>query len=158
MAADGRRVGKFTPMSSHDATADYTIASPDEARDPYANSDVPGEFRSMTALLGTDQLALSCVRVPPHSDFDQSTGHYHDQLEEVYLLVRGTLTMRFGDDIRQVSAPAAVRVAPRTARAVYRNEGDEPAEVWAISQKRGNGDATKIDDFWEASEQAAQHR
>ena len=33
----------------------------------------------------------------------------------------------------------------------HRNEGDEPVELWAISRKTDMGDATKLDDFWEAS-------
>ena len=37
------------------------------------------------------------IRVPPHSDFEQGTGHYHDQTEELYVVARGTLTMRFED-------------------------------------------------------------
>ena len=69
---------------------------------------------------------------------------------------RGTLTMRFGDEIRKVSAPAAVRVAPKTPRS-HRNEGDEPVEMWAVSRRLDRGDATKLDDFWEASPEARQH-
>ena len=64
--------------------------------------------------------------------------------------------MRFGEEVHKVSAPAAVRVAPKTPRS-HRNEGDEPVDMWAISRK-GHSDATKIDDFWEASPDAAQHR
>ena len=136
---------------------DYAIANPDAVEDAYAGTDVPGEFRRLTDALGCEQLAVTLIRVPPHSDFEQGTGHYHDEVEELYLLTRGTLTMRFGDDVRRVSAPAAVRVPPRTARS-HRNEGDEPVELWAVSRKLDHGDATKLDDFWEASQDAEQHR
>ncbi|WP_249010449.1 cupin domain-containing protein [Conexibacter sp. DBS9H8] len=142
-------------MSSH--LADYTVVSPDAAADHYADSDVPGEFRPLTELLGAEQLALTCIRVPAHSDFEQGTGHYHEEIEELYLVTRGTLTMRFGEEIRHVSAPAAVRVGAHTPRS-HRNEGDEPVEMWAVSRKRGNPDAVKLDAFWEASPSAAQHR
>jgi mannose-6-phosphate isomerase-like protein (cupin superfamily) len=64
--------------------------------------------------------------------------------------------MRFGDDIETVGPGAAVRVAPETRRS-HRNEGDEPVEMWAISRKIDRSDATKIDDFWEASPEARQH-
>jgi hypothetical protein len=47
-------------------------------------------------------------------------------------------------------------VAPKTARS-HRNEGDEPVEMWAISQRLGRSDSTKLDDFWEASPEARQH-
>jgi mannose-6-phosphate isomerase-like protein (cupin superfamily) len=135
---------------------DYAIVDPDEVEDSYAGTDVPGEFRRLTRALGAEQLSATLIRVPPHSDFEQGTGHYHDEVEELYLVTRGTLTMRFGDEVRPVSAPSAVRVAPRTPRS-HRNEGDEPVEMWAISRKIDHGDATKIDDFWPASPDARQH-
>jgi mannose-6-phosphate isomerase-like protein (cupin superfamily) len=97
------------------------------------------------------------VRIPPHSDFEQSTGHYHDEIEEIYIITRGNLTMRFGDDIEKVPAGSVARVSPKTPRS-HRNEGDEPVEMWAISPKIGRMDATKIDDFWDASAKATQHR
>ena len=135
----------------------FSIVDPDEVEDHYAGSDVPGEYRRLTDALGCEQLAATLIRIPPHSDFEQGTGHYHDEIEELYLVTRGTLTMRFGDDVRKVSAPAAVRVAARTPRS-HRNEGDEPVEMWALSRQLGNHDATKLDDFWEASPDAAQKR
>jgi len=138
-----------------ETTADFAIVDPDDAQDAYAGTDVPGEFRSVTGALDCSQLAATLIRVPPHSDFEQGTGHYHDEIEELYLVTRGTLTMRFGDEIRTVSAPAAVRVAPTTRRS-HRNEGDEPVEMWAISRRLGRRDATKLDDFWDASPDARQ--
>jgi mannose-6-phosphate isomerase-like protein (cupin superfamily) len=135
----------------------YAIVDPDEAKDAYAGTDVPGEFRRLTEALACEQLAVTLIRVPAHSDFEQGTGHFHDEVEEVYLVTRGTLTMRFGDDVHTVTAPAAVRVAQRTARS-HRNEGDEPVELWAISRRLDHRDATKIDDFWEASPEAQQVR
>jgi mannose-6-phosphate isomerase-like protein (cupin superfamily) len=137
--------------------SDYEVISPDDVDDVYAGSSVPGEFRPLTDALGAEQLAVTLIRVPPHSDFEQGTGHFHDEQEEVYLVVRGTLTMRFGDEIRRVRAPAAVRVAPATRRS-HRNEGDDPVELWALSRQLDHGDATKIDAFWDASPDAAQER
>jgi mannose-6-phosphate isomerase-like protein (cupin superfamily) len=137
--------------------SEYTVIHADEVDDVYAGSDVPGEFRALSDTLGTEQVAVTLIRVPPHCDFEQGTGHYHEELEELYIVARGTLTMRFGDEIREVGAGSVVRVAPRTPRS-HRNEGDEPVEMWAISQRRGNGDAVKLDDFWEASPDAAQTR
>jgi mannose-6-phosphate isomerase-like protein (cupin superfamily) len=137
--------------------SDYTIVDPDEVEDAYAGSDVPGEFRGLTEALGAEQLAVTLIRIPPHSDFEQGTGHRHEEIEEVYIVTRGTLTMRFGDDVRPVGPGAVVRVAPQTSRS-HRNEGDEPVELWAVSKQLGRGDAEKIDDFWEASPQAAQRR
>ena len=137
--------------------SDYRIVDPDDVRDAYAGSDVPGEFRRLTGALGCEQVAVTLIRVPPHSDFEQGTGHTHDEIEELYLVTRGTLTMRFGDDVQRVSAPAAVRVAAGTPRS-HRNEGDEPVDMWAVSPKVDGDQGNKIDEFWEASPDAAQHR
>jgi hypothetical protein len=65
--------------------------------------------------------------------------------------------MRFGDTVRKLSAGSVARVAPRTPRS-HRNEGDEPVELWAVSRKLDGHDAVKLDDFWEASPDAAQQR
>jgi mannose-6-phosphate isomerase-like protein (cupin superfamily) len=135
----------------------YKVINADEARDFYAGTDVPGEFRSLTDALGAKQLALTLIRIPEHSDFEQGTGHYHDELEEIYIITSGTLTMRFGDDIVKVPAGSAVQVEPKTPRS-HRNEGDEPVDMWAISRRLGNNDATLIKKFWEASPHAKQKR
>ncbi|MGN6662989.1 MAG: cupin domain-containing protein [Solirubrobacterales bacterium] len=136
---------------------DYSIVKASEAEDVYADSDVPGEFRSLTEALGCEQVAVTMMRIPPHSDFEQGTGHRHGEIEEIYLVTKGTLTMRFGDEVRAVEAGSAVRVAPQTVRS-HRNEGDEPVEMWAISPLDEGDGGEKVDDFWEASPEAAQHR
>jgi quercetin dioxygenase-like cupin family protein len=137
--------------------SDYAIVAADDVDDVYEGTDVPGEFRRLTDAAGCEQLAVTLIRVPPHSDFEQGTGHYHDEVEELYLVTRGALTMRLADDVHRVSAGSVVRVAPGTPRS-HRNEGDEPVEMWAVSRQVERSDATKIDDFWAASPDAEQHR
>jgi mannose-6-phosphate isomerase-like protein (cupin superfamily) len=135
--------------------AGYSIVSADEVADQYAGTDVPGEFRSLTEALGAEQLAVTLIRVPPHCDFEQGTGHTHDLLEEIYVVGRGTLTMRFGDDVVAVPAGSVVRVSAEVPRS-HRNEGDEPVELWAVSVRNDDDRGNKIDEFWDASPQARQ--
>jgi uncharacterized cupin superfamily protein len=137
--------------------SEYSVVGGDDVEDFYEGTSVPGEFRRLGDALGCEQLAVTLIRVPPHSDFEQGTGHYHQEQEELYVVTRGTLTMRFGDEVRKVSAGSVARVAPRTPRS-HRNEGDEPVEVWAVSRKLDEQDAVKLDEFWEASPHAAQER
>lgn len=59
-------------------------------------------------------------------------------------------------DYSIVGPGSAVRVAPQTVRS-HRNEGDEPVEMWAISPARDGDGGEKVEDFWEASPEAAQH-
>jgi mannose-6-phosphate isomerase-like protein (cupin superfamily) len=137
--------------------SDYAIVAADDVDDVYEGTDVPGEFRRLTDALDCEQLSVTLIRVPPHSDFEQGTGHFHDEVEELYLVTRGTLTMRLDDDVHHVGSGSVVRVAPRTPRS-HRNEGDEPVEMWAVSRRIERSDATKIHDFWPASPDAEQHR
>lgn len=134
----------------------FAIVRADDIDDAYAGSDVPGEFRKLTDALGADQLSVTLIRVPPHSDMEQSTGHSHSEIEELYIVATGTITFRCDESVEKVTGPAVVRVSPGTARS-HRNEGDGPVEIWAVSVK-GHRDATKIDDFWEASPDAKQTR
>lgn len=135
----------------------YSVVSGEEVEDAYAGSEVPGEFRRLTEALGAEQLAVTLIRVPPHSDFEQGTGHFHDEVEELYLVTRGTATWRFGEEVVEVAAGSAVRVAPGTVRS-HRNRGSEPVEIWALSRRIDRGDSTKVDEFWEASPEARQER
>jgi mannose-6-phosphate isomerase-like protein (cupin superfamily) len=134
----------------------WAIVRADDVDDAYAGSDVPGEFRKLTDALGAEQLSVTLIRVPPHSDMEQGTGHTHSEIEELYIVAKGTITFRCDDNVEEVVAPSVVRVGPGTARS-HRNEGEEPVEIWAVSVK-GHRDATKIDDFWEASPEAKQAR
>ena len=135
--------------------SEYTVINATTSTTSTPAPSVPGEFRPLSDALGTEQVAVTLIRVPPHCDFEQGTGHYHEEQEELYLVTRGTLTMRFGDDVREVGPGAVARVAPRTPRS-HRNEGDEPVEMWAVSQRREDSDSVKLDDFWEASPDAVQ--
>jgi mannose-6-phosphate isomerase-like protein (cupin superfamily) len=135
--------------------SDYSIVCADEVKDAYAGSEVPGEFRSLKQALGAEQVAVTLIRVPPHSDFEQGTGHFHEELEEIYIVTGGTLTMRFGDEVEEVTAGSVVRVGPGTIRS-HRNEGEEPVEIWAVSRKTEGEDSTKVEDFWRPSPSAAQ--
>ena len=137
--------------------SDYKIVNADDAKDHYAGSDVPGEFRRLTDLLEAEQVAVTLIRVPPHSDFEQGTGHFHDEIEELYIVARGTLTFRTGDEITQGlrARGRALRaqdasLAPQRGRRAGRAVGD--------LKQLGHQDATKIDDFWEASPEALQKR
>jgi mannose-6-phosphate isomerase-like protein (cupin superfamily) len=132
----------------------YSIVRADDVEDPYADSEVPGEFRNLKEALGAEQVAVTLIRVPPHSDFEQGSGHFHEELEEIYIVTTGTLTMRFEDEVEEVKAGSVVRVASGTTRS-HRNEGPEPVEIWAVSRKIEEGDATKVEDFWEPSASAA---
>ena len=135
----------------------YKIINKLDTADVYAKTDVPGEFRSYAELLGAEQIALSRIFIPPHSDFEQSTAHAHSEIEEIYIINSGTLTMRFDDDILKVESGSIVRVSPSVYRS-HRNESDEPVEIWAISPVSSSDKADLVRDFWQKSPLARQSK
>jgi hypothetical protein len=51
----------------------YSIVRADEVEDSYADNDVRGEFHSLKEALEAEEVAVTLIRVPPHSDFEQGT-------------------------------------------------------------------------------------
>ena len=95
----------------------FAIVRADDVDNPYDGTDVPGEFRSLTDALGAEQVAVTLIRVPPHSDMEQSTGHTHSEIEELYIVAKGTITFRCDDHVEKVTAPGGSPRVPGHARA-----------------------------------------
>jgi hypothetical protein len=76
LRADGRGSGNGNPNKGQTKMSGYSIVRANDVEDAYADSDVPGEFRSLKDALGAEQVAVTLIRIPPHSDFEQSSGHF----------------------------------------------------------------------------------
>jgi mannose-6-phosphate isomerase-like protein (cupin superfamily) len=81
-----------------------------------ANFDgAPGlEFRMATKELELEQSGLSFQRIPAGYRFPY--GHTHQRQEEVYVVVGGSGRMKLDDEVVELEAWDAVRVAPGTWR------------------------------------------
>ena len=66
-------------------------------------------------------------------------------------MLSGTLQFKLGDDVVDVPAQTAVRVAPEVVRSVW-NEGPEDAELVIVSTKIDDprADVELVEDFWPA--------
>lgn len=127
----------------------YTIRPLSEI--PDVLGDYPGEMRMITSAVEAEQAALSYRRMPPHTGGKGSYGHRHRTQEELYLVLSGTLQFKLGDDVVDVPAQTAVRVAPEVVRSVW-NEGPEDAELVIVSTKIDDprADVELVEDFWPA--------
>ena len=87
-------------------TSAFAVVDPDDANDHYADSDVPGEFRSLTTALGCDQLAVTLIRVPPRSHRNEG-----DDPVEIWALSRqlGRSDSTKLDDLWDASPDASQR-------------------------------------------------
>jgi mannose-6-phosphate isomerase-like protein (cupin superfamily) len=127
----------------------YTIKPLSEI--PDVLGDYPGEMRMITSHVGAEQAALSYRRMPPQTGGKGSYGHRHRTQEELYLVLAGTLQFKLGDEVVDVPAQTAVRIAPEVVRSVW-NEGPEDAELVIVSTKIDDprGDVELVDGFWPA--------
>ena len=130
--------------------SDYTIKRLEEVDDVLG--DYPGEMRMMTTALDAEQVAFTYRRMPQHTGGKGAYGHRHREQEEIYFVVSGKLQFKLGDDVYDLEAGTAVRVAPQTWRSVW-NDEPEDAEVVIVSKVVPGGsrdDAEYLGDFWPA--------
>jgi mannose-6-phosphate isomerase-like protein (cupin superfamily) len=128
--------------------SDYTILSLDDVPDAFGGQ-YPGAMRFLTQPLGNRQIAITHRVMPPGSGGKGSYGHRHKTQEEVYYLISGTLEFKLGDDVVDVPAGSAVRVAPEVVRSIW-NEGPEDAALIIVSTLIGDvrADVDLVEDFW----------
>jgi len=130
--------------------SDYTICSLQDVPDAFGGQ-YPGAMRFLTGPLGTEQVAFTHRLMPPQSGGKGGYGHRHHTQEELYYVVRGTLQFKLGDEIVDVGAGGAVRVAPSTVRSVW-NDSDEDAEliICSVRLEDAGADGEIVEDFWPA--------
>jgi uncharacterized cupin superfamily protein len=101
------------------------------------------EARFAREALGAESTGVSYHRVKPGRR--QGFGHRHDAAEEVYVVLSGMGRIRLGDEVRDVVALDAIRVAPDVVRCF--EAGPDGLEVLAAGAHHA-GDGELVPDFW----------
>lgn len=102
-----------------------------------------GEARFATGDLGAQRTGVSFHRLKPGRR--QSFGHRHEQAEEVYVVVAGSGRVKLDDEVRELVALDAVRVAPPVTRCF--EAGDDGMEVLAVGARHA-GDGEILPGWW----------
>jgi mannose-6-phosphate isomerase-like protein (cupin superfamily) len=102
-----------------------------------ANVDALGEgpgFRKVRRELGVTAFGVNAIEIPP--DFETGR-HFHDEQEELYVVLRGRIRIRLNDEDEHVLGPGGMaRVDAATVRQV-KNVGEEPALYLCAGGKDG---------------------
>ena len=101
------------------------------------------EARFATGALDASQTGVSYQRLRP--GMRQAFGHHHRSAEEVYVVLAGDGRVKIDDEIRDVRALDAVRVAPESGRAF--EAGPDGLDLLVFGPRRP-GDAVMDPDFW----------
>jgi quinol monooxygenase YgiN len=102
-----------------------------------------GEARFACTPLGAIGVGISLQRLRP--GVRQSFGHSHHSDEEVYVVLQGAGRVAIDDEVREVRAMDAIRVAPGCTRAF--EAGPEGLEFLAMGAHHA-GDAQVRPGFW----------
>lgn len=94
--------------------------------------------------LGADTIGLAFHIVRPGAR--QAFAHRHEQAEEIYVVLAGSGRVKLDDDLEEIRAMDAIRVAPTVARAF--EAGADGLEILVFGPRHeGDGEVLR-DDFW----------
>jgi mannose-6-phosphate isomerase-like protein (cupin superfamily) len=120
----------------------YAIKNLRQLENMAAKAGISSDFEARFARqeLGCEQTGLSYQKLGP--DATGPFGHRHGEDEEIYVIIGGSGRMKLGDDVVDVGAWDAIRVAPETSRAFA--AGPDGMEVLAFGTHTEND--AKIED------------
>jgi mannose-6-phosphate isomerase-like protein (cupin superfamily) len=126
----------------------YTIKNLRNVKDmaPQFGFDKVQEARFAYRDLDAEATGLAFHVVKPGQR--QAFAHRHEQAEEVYVVLSGSGRMKLDDEIIDVRAMDAIRVAPRVARA-FEASGDGLELLAFGARHEGDGEILR-EDFWPA--------
>lgn len=103
------------------------------------------EARFASEPLEMRKAGVSYQRLAP--GFRAPFGHKHKVQEELYVIVSGGGRVKIDDEVKELKAWDAIRVAPETMRCF--EAGPEGIEILAFGAPRtGPGDAEVVENWW----------
>jgi uncharacterized cupin superfamily protein len=89
-----------------------------------------GGYRRVRAGLGVTSFGLALLEFPPNATQYPAHDQSHDQQEEVYTVLEGTVTLQVGGEEHELVPGVWARVGSTERRKIV--TGDQPATVLAI--------------------------
>jgi quercetin dioxygenase-like cupin family protein len=106
---------------------------------------VPIQWRFGRSALGSPELGVSRFTYEPGARMPW--GHRHREQEEVYVVVGGSGRAKLDDDVIEIGAWDAIRVAPEVTRSF--EAGPDGLDVICIGGRKPDGpDSERFPDFW----------
>jgi quercetin dioxygenase-like cupin family protein len=107
--------------------------------------DVPIQWRFGRNALGSRELGVSRFTYEPGARMPW--GHRHREQEELYVVVAGSGRAKLDDEVIEIEAWDAVRVAPEVIRSF--EAGPDGLDVICIGGRKPDGpDSERFPDFW----------
>lgn len=102
-----------------------------------------GSARFATADLAAERTGVALQRL--HPGRRQAFGHRHEQAEEIYVVIAGSGRVKLDDEVVELTARDAIRVAPPVARCF---EAGEEGLEFLVFGARHEGDGEILPGWW----------
>ena len=123
---------------------DWTKTSFDAVPDK-SPEDLPMQWRFTRGALGSPELGVSRFTYEPGARMPW--GHRHREQEELYVVVAGSGRAKLDDEVIELEAWDALRVAPEVIRSF--EAGPDGLDVICIGGRKPDGpDSERFPDFW----------
>lgn len=116
----------------------YELLRATDAPD-YTEGKDPGHRFHGYGALGSEQVSMNVIVLEPGATHKvpgmaDDVGHSHEDIDEVYVVAAGEVTVKADDDELVLGPLDAIRLPPEVKRAT-RNTGDATATVIMVSPK-----------------------
>ena len=120
----------------------YSVVDP---ADVEPASDRPCELRRVGEAAGLERMAVNRFRAEPGEDVPLAY-HYHDEQEELFYVVSGTLAVETPDRTYEVPEGCLFAVDPGSPQRAHNPaEADDPVTLLAVGVPPVSGDANPYD-------------
>lgn len=126
--------------------APYTIVNLKQVDDAATRHGLSPSLETRFARrpLGLERSGVTYFRMAP--GFREPFGHRHARQEEVYVVITGSVRVKLDDEIVELQAWDAIRIAPPTMRC--REAGPNGAEMLLVGAPQAQGDGELVQDWW----------
>lgn len=126
--------------------APYTLVKLKDVEDmaPAGGMSPNLEARFARRPLELAQSGVTYFRMAP--GFREPFGHRHNTQEEVYVVVSGSMRCKLDDEIVELGAWDAIRIAPQTMRC--REAGPNGVEMLLFGAPQAGRDSELVQDWW----------
>jgi mannose-6-phosphate isomerase-like protein (cupin superfamily) len=123
---------------------DYTIKNLRESKDSAAEAGLSDSLEARFAHEDLDSeksgISYQVVKAGQRQPF----AHKHDEMEEIYVVISGSGRVKLDDEVEDLDALDALRIAPSVIRAFEAGDDDL---VLLVFSPRAEGDAEVVQDF-----------
>ncbi|HYU59712.1 MAG TPA: cupin domain-containing protein [Solirubrobacterales bacterium] len=111
--------------------ADVTVKQLDEFEAVFG-----GGMRRVRAGLGVTSFGMQVIELPPNFEHYPEHDHSHDEQEEVYTVLSGTVTLHAGGENYQLEPGTFARIGPGEKRKLV--TGEDGARILALGGTPGS--------------------